>query len=124
NLDKTLSKLCPNGIDIYFENVGGETLEVVLNHCNRFARIPICGMISQYNITNPEEKYGVKNLELVFHKSICIQGFLVSDYYGNQVEKDFERDMLEWVKSGKIICKENIIVGIENAVKGFIDMFA
>ncbi|CAI2197764.1 3763_t:CDS:2, partial [Funneliformis geosporum] len=124
NLDKTLSKLCPNGIDIYFENVGGETLEVVLNHCNRFARIPICGMISQYNITNPEEKYGVKNLELVFHKSICIQGFIVSDYYGNQVEKGFERDMLEWVKSGKIICKENIIVGIENAVKGFIDMFA
>ncbi|CAG8606305.1 8112_t:CDS:2 [Funneliformis caledonium] len=122
DLDKTLSKLCPNGIDIYFENVGGETLEVVLNHCNRLARIPVCGMISQYNITNPNEKYGVKNLELIFHKSICVHGFLMSDFYGTQTEKDFEKDMLEWVKSGKIVCKENITMGIENVVKGFIDM--
>ncbi|CAI2165692.1 11064_t:CDS:2 [Funneliformis geosporum] len=122
DLDKTLSELCPNGIDIYFENVGGETLDVVLKHCNRFARIPVCGMISQYNITNPKEKYGIKNLELTFHKSICFHGFLATDFIGSQVEKDFEKDMLEWVKSGKIICKENNILGIENAGKGFTDM--
>ncbi|CAG8692816.1 7219_t:CDS:2 [Funneliformis mosseae] len=122
DLDKTLSELCPNGIDIYFENVGGKTLEVVLNHCNRFARIPVCGMISQYNITNQKEKYGVKNLDSIIHKSICVHGFLAMDFIGSQVEKDFETDMLEWVKSGKIICKENVIEGIENAGKAFTDM--
>ncbi|CAG8463953.1 3398_t:CDS:2 [Funneliformis caledonium] len=75
DLDKTLSELCPNGIDIYFENVG-----------------------------------------------ICVHGFLAMDFIGSQVEKDFETDMLEWVKSDKIICKENVIEGIENAGKAFTDM--
>ncbi|GBB90893.1 hypothetical protein RclHR1_00180031 [Rhizophagus clarus] len=56
DLDEALYKYCPNGIDIYYENVGGETLEVVLNNCNLFGRIVVCGMISQYNITDPKEK--------------------------------------------------------------------
>nr|AXN56965.1 alkenal double bond reductase [Marchantia paleacea] len=120
--DKALSELCPDGIDIYFDNVGGETLEIALDHCNKFARVISCGMVSQYNISNPKEKYGVKNLDILFQKSICIQGFLVFEFAGTDIEKDFERDFVEWIKTGKIINKETIIDGIENATEAFIDM--
>ena len=80
-------------------------------------------MISQYNITNPKEKYGVKTLENIFLKSICIQGFLATEYAGTDLEKEFNKEIVEWTKSGKIIYKENVIVGIENAAKGFVDIF-
>ncbi|GES73056.1 NADPH-dependent oxidoreductase 2-alkenal reductase [Rhizophagus clarus] len=123
DLDKTLSEYCPNGIDIYYENVGGETLEIVLNHCNQFARIVVCGMISQYNITNPKKKYGVKTLENIFLKSISMQGFLVMEYLGTDIQKEFEKDIVEWIKSDKIFYKENMIDGIENTAKGFVDIF-
>ncbi|RIA91067.1 hypothetical protein C1645_805397 [Glomus cerebriforme] len=123
DLNTALSKYCPNGIDIYYDNVGGETLEVAIDHCNQFARIISCGMISQYNITNPKEKYGIKNLENIFIKSICMQGFLVIEYIGTEIEKDFEKEFFEWIKNGKIIYKENVHVGIENTAKGFVDLF-
>ncbi|CAG8691188.1 uncharacterized protein OCT59_011949 [Rhizophagus irregularis] len=121
-LDKALYEYCPNGIDIYYENVGGETLEVVLNHCNLFARIVACGMISQYNITDPKEKYGVKTLENIVTKRLYIQGFVVTDYIGTDIEKEYEKEIIEWIKSGKIIYKETIFDGIENVAKGFVDM--
>ncbi|RIA91068.1 hypothetical protein C1645_805398 [Glomus cerebriforme] len=122
NLDEALSKHCPNGIDIYYDNVGGETLEVAIDHCNKFARIVLCGMTSQYNITDPKEKYGVKNLGNLIEKSICMQGFTAGNYLGTDIQKEFEKDIFEWIKTGKIIYKENVSVGIENVPKGFIDM--
>jgi NADPH-dependent curcumin reductase CurA len=80
-------------------------------------------MISQYNITNPKEKYGVKTLENIFLKSISMQGFLATEYVGTDIQKEFEKDIVEWIKSGKIIYKENVIDGIESTAKGFIDLF-
>ncbi|PKK68891.1 NAD(P)-binding protein [Rhizophagus irregularis] len=109
-LDKALYEYCPNGIDIYYENVGGETLEVVLNHCNLFARIVAC------------EKYGVKTLENIVTKRLYIQGFVVTDYIGTDIEKEYEKEIIEWIKSGKIIYKETIFDGIENVAKGFVNM--
>jgi NADPH-dependent curcumin reductase CurA len=93
-----------------------------LDHCNQYARIVACGMISTYNITNPEEKYGVKNLDNIVFKSIFMQGFIVIEYLGTSIEKEFERDIVEWVKTGKIIYKEKVIDGIENVPKAFVDL--
>ncbi|PKK67199.1 NAD(P)-binding protein [Rhizophagus irregularis] len=122
DLDKALSEYCPNGIDIYYDNVGGKTLEVALEHCNRFARVVACGMISQYNIKTPEEGYGIKTLANIVVKSIVFQGFIALDYIGKDIEKEFEKDIIEWVKSGKIIYKETVIDGVENIAKAFVDM--
>jgi NADPH-dependent curcumin reductase CurA len=122
DFDKALSQHCPNGIDIYFDNVGGETLDIVFNHCNRFARIVICGSTSQYNITNPEEKYRLKNVEHILFKSIRVEGFLSQQYLGTDIEKEFEKEMVEWIKTGKIIYKTDISVGIESVPKSYIDM--
>jgi len=73
NLDEHLKKTCPKGIDIYWDSVGGKTLEHVLNNCNDFARIVACGYISQYNNAPGE---GVNNLSLIVGKRIRIQGFV------------------------------------------------
>ena len=77
-----------------------------------------CGFISQYNITSPEEKYGLKNVEQILFKSIRVEGFTSAQYYGTDIEKEFEKDMAEWIMTGKIIYKPNISVGIES----YIDM--
>ncbi|CAB5187726.1 unnamed protein product [Rhizophagus irregularis] len=121
-IDKGLSKHCPNGIDIFYDNVGGETLDITIDHCSRFARIIMCGMTSQYNITNPEEKYKFKNIDKVFLKQIRMQGFSAPQYKGTDFEKACRRDLAEWVRAGKLIYKEDVSVGIENVAKGFVDM--
>ncbi|CAB4444013.1 unnamed protein product [Rhizophagus irregularis] len=79
-------------------------------------------MISQYNIETPEEGYGIKNLANIVVKSIVFQGFIALDYIGKDIEKEFEKDIIEWVKSGKIIYKETVIDGVENIAKAFVDM--
>jgi hypothetical protein len=119
NLNATLQKLCPNGIDIYFENVGGEHLEAVLFNMNPFGRIPICGMISQYNQTDPQA--GPRNLGLVIGKRLLMQGFIVSDHYDQLPQ--FQADMAGWIKEDKIKWEETIIDGIENTPKAFIGLF-
>ncbi|CAB4395696.1 unnamed protein product [Rhizophagus irregularis] len=121
-IDKGLSKHCPNGIDIFYDNVGGETLDITIDHCSRFARIIMCGMTSQYNITNPEEKYKFKNIDKVFLKQIRMQGFSAPQYKGTDFEKACRRDLAEWVRAGKLIYKKDVSVGIENVAKGFVDM--
>jgi len=113
-----LKELCPNGIDIYFENVGGKTLEHVLNNANNFARIVACGMISQYNLQNPE---GVHNLMNIVGKRIRMEGFIVSDSAAEYGERFFH-DVTAWLKGGSIVYKEDVVVGIEKAPEAFIGM--
>ncbi|RUS34580.1 hypothetical protein BC938DRAFT_479628 [Jimgerdemannia flammicorona] len=115
---EALTEMCPGGIDVYFENVGGKTLDIVLEHAKNFARIAVCGMVSQYNREKPE---GVYNLENVLWKRLRIQGFIFSDHipeYGAQ----FQKDVMTWLKEGKIKYKEDVVVGIENAPDAFIGM--
>lgn len=119
NLNATLQKLCPSGIDIYFENVGGEHLEAVLFNMNPFGRIPVCGMISQYNQTQPQP--GPNNLSLVIGKRLLLQGFIVSDH-DDQVPQ-FQADMAKWIQAGQIQWEETIITGIENTPKAFMGLF-
>ncbi|KAG0164796.1 hypothetical protein DFQ28_009639 [Apophysomyces sp. BC1034] len=117
SVDAKLSELCPDGIDIYFENVGGQMLEHVLNHANDFGRIIACGMISQYNREKPE---GVYNLMNIVTKRLKIQGFVVLDY--PEMKEDFTKQVTEWLQQGKVKYRETVAEGIEQTPQALIDV--
>jgi len=118
DMNAELTKHCPKGIDIYFENVGGKTLEVVLTHCNNFARIPVCGMISQYNTQKPDP---IHNLFLLIVKRIRMEGFIVGDDWATYWPQ-FVKEIPELVKKGEIKYKEDITEGLEKAPEAFVGM--
>lgn len=113
----TLRKACPNGIDVYFDNVGGDVLAAVLKLVNRGARIPLCGLISQYNAT---ELPPGPNLQSVLVNRVLIKGFIISDHVDRF--PDFLRDCTQWYRQGKLKCREDIVVGLENAPQAFIGL--
>ena len=119
DLKAELGKHCPNGIDIYFENVGGEHLEAALAHMNNYGRIPACGMISQYNATAATP--APTNLGLIVGKRIKLQGFIVSDQRARAPE--FYADMRQWIAAGQIKWHETVVEGIENAPNAFRGLF-
>lgn len=119
DLTTKVGKHCPNGIDIYFENVGGEHLEAALTHMNTFGRIVLCGMISRYNDTEPVP--GPRNLNLAVGKRLLLKGFIISDHFDRFPQ--FYADMETWIAQGKIKWRETIVEGIENAPRAFIDLF-
>lgn len=120
SLFEAVKEAAPNGIDVYFENVGGEHLEVALAHMNNFGRIPVCGMISQYNDTDPVA--GPPNMALIIGKRLKVQGFIVTDYLKRLPE--FYGDMSEWAGQGKIKWQETIFDGIDAAPDAFIGLFS
>jgi len=117
NLYDALSAATPKGIDVYFENVGGEILDMVLRRLNPFARIPLCGLISQYNATEP---YGLKNVAALLFNRAKLQGFIVSDHLERWPEA--LQQLAQWVASGKIKYRETVTQGLENAPKAFIGL--
>ncbi len=119
NLTAALSRVAPKGIDVYFENVGGEHMDAALAAARPFARFALCGMISQYNATG--EMYGVKNLIAAVGKSIRLEGFIVSNHFHHLPE--FLKDMSGWIAEGKIQWKETVDEGIENAPGAFLKLF-
>jgi len=119
SLAAALAQHCPNGIDVYFENVGGAHLEAALEHMNGFGRIALCGMIASYNDTTPSS--GPHNLRLAVRKRLTLQGFIVSDHLDRQAQ--FYKDMSDWIAAGKIKWQETIVAGIENAPRAFIGLF-
>jgi len=119
SLTAELGKHCPNGIDVYFENVGGAHLEAALDHMNSFGRLVLCGMISHYNEATPSS--GPGNLRLAVRKRLTLRGFIVSDHLDRQAQ--FYNDMGLWISAGKIKWQETIVAGIENAPKAFIGLF-
>ena len=120
NLVAELGKHCPDGIDIYFENVGGEHLEAAITHMNPFGRIVLCGMISQYNATEPGP--GPRNLMAAVGKRLLLKGFIVSDHRDRMPA--FYADMGKWIAEGKIKWQETIVEGIENAPQAFLGLFS
>ena len=116
-----IAELCPKGIDVYFDNVGGETLDAVLVAMNKFGRIIACGMVSQYNATQ-EQAYGIKNLMMVIGKEIKIEGFIVSSRMNPEFFQRFHKDMTAWISQGQLKYTENVVQGIDNAPKAFIGM--
>ena len=119
DLTEALRAAAPDGIDVYFENVGGEHLEAALSCARAFARFALCGMISQYNSTSPPQ--GPRNLMLAVGKRIRLQGFIVSDHAS--LAPAFLSDLSRWVAEGKIQWKETVLEGIENAPEAFLSLF-
>jgi NADPH-dependent curcumin reductase CurA len=106
----------PKGIDVYFDNVGGETLEAALRRMNTLGRIPVCGMISGYN----EGQSPVRNLSNIIYSRVMLRGFVGTDFM--HLYADFQRDMAAWVKSGQVKYRETIVDGIVNAPSALIGL--
>jgi len=122
NISSELRKACSDGIDIYFDNVGGKHLEAALDNMKIFGRIALCGMISQYNFPQfPSTVPGPLNLFLAIRRRIKIQGFIVRDHY--HVLNEFRTNMSKWIKEGKVKWEETIYEGLENAPNAFIALF-
>ena len=117
-----LKAACPKGIDVYFENVGGKVFEAVLPLLNPFARIPVCGLIAQYNAF--EEEKGGKAMSFlmrnVLTKRLTIRGFIVSDFAARY--NDFIGDMTKWFAEGKLKHRESVAEGLGNAPQAFMGM--
>jgi NADPH-dependent curcumin reductase len=117
NLAKDLRAAAPKGIDIYFENVGGVVLETVALQLNPFARIPLCGLISQYNEVRP---HGLDNLVMLLINRVKLQGFIVSDFAAQSAKATEE--LAGWVRDGRIKYRETIANGIEAAPRAFLGL--
>ncbi len=114
-----LRKGAPDGLDVYFDNVGGDHLEAALFHMRPFGRIALCGAISQYNATAPVP--GPSNLTLAIGLGLTLRGFIVSHF--DDMADDFRRDMAAWIKDGSIKYQETIFDGIDKAADAFIGLF-
>lgn len=118
-----LKRLAPKGIDIYYENVGGEQLEAAINALNPFGRIVACGMISQYNNT-PDQAYGVKNLMMVVGKRLKMQGFIVSDEnMGPKYHVEHQKNVQKWIHEKTFHAEMSVTKGIDNAGEGLLGLF-
>jgi leukotriene B4 12-hydroxydehydrogenase/15-oxo-prostaglandin 13-reductase len=116
-LNDDLKAALPDGVDCYFENVGGEILDAALRRMNAFSRIAVCGLISQYNATEP---YGVKAIQSILTNRIRMQGFIVSDRM--ELWPKALPELAGWVAAGKIKYRETVTQGLENAPKAFIGL--
>lgn len=115
-----LAEAVPDGVDVYFENVGGAVTAAVTRHLNSFARIPVCGLVSGYNATSapegPDRLPGF--LGQVLTKSLTVRGFIQTEF-AERLTPDFERDMTSWVADGRVAHVEDVVDGLDNAPEAF-----
>ncbi|OAA32957.1 NADP-dependent leukotriene B4 12-hydroxydehydrogenase [Moelleriella libera RCEF 2490] len=117
-----LRRLAPNGIDIYYENVGGEHLDAALANMNVYGRIVACGMISQYN--NTGDAYAVKNIGLIVPRQLTMQGFIVSSPdFGPAYYKEHQEKVQAWLADGSLRVKMSFTEGIDHAAEGLVGIF-
>ena len=119
DLKAQLDAACPNGIDIYWENVGGDLQAAVLPRMNDFGRVVICGLIAEYN--DQASRPG-PNLRLALVKRLRIQGFIVSDKNGWGRYPAFRSQMVQWMAEGKMNFREDVVQGLRNAPEAFIGL--
>ncbi|KAM4113590.1 hypothetical protein ACJW30_04G007100 [Castanea mollissima] len=119
DLDAALKRYFPEGIDIYFENVGGKMLDAVLLNMKDHGRISVCGLVSQYNLDQPE---GVQNLMCLIYKRIHMKGFVVFDYYN--IYPKFLDVMLPYIREGKIMYVEDIAEGLESGPAALVGLYS
>jgi hypothetical protein len=119
DLTAALMRAAPEGIDVYFENVGGAHLEAALMAARPFGRFALCGMISQYNATDLGP--GVRGLIMAVGKQLRLEGFIVSSH--PEMQEPFIRDMSAWIAQGKVKWRETVEEGIERAPEAFLKLF-
>ncbi|MFC0099694.1 NADP-dependent oxidoreductase [Micromonospora marina] len=115
---KQLKAAAPDGVDVYFDNVGGDHLEAAIGAMNLHGRAAICGMISQYNATEPQA--APRNLALVIGKRLTLRGFLVGDH--GHLREQFVQEMAGWLREGRLSYDETIVDGIEQAPEAFLGL--
>ena len=116
---EALAAACPDGVDIYWENVGGAVFEAVLPLFNFFARMPVCGLVAQYNATEPPTGPDriPQLMRAVLTSRLLIRGFIVWDFADQEAE--FRDTVAGWLRDGRIKCREDIVDGLENAPRAF-----
>ena len=119
DIKKAIAQLCPNGVDVYFDNVGGEISDGVIANLNNYARVAVCGSISGYNAT--EEQTGPRLLPLIVYKRLSIRGFLIADYADRFPEGITQ--LSAWLKEGKLTYSETIVQGFNKLPQAFIGLF-
>ena len=117
-----LKEACPKGIDVYFENVGGAVWDAVFPLLNDFSRIPVCGLVAQYNMTElpPGPDRTPVLMRAILSKRLLLRGFIVSDFASQHGE--FQREVGAWLRDGKIKYREDVVEGLENAPQAFIGL--
>ncbi|CAO2143724.1 unnamed protein product [Urochloa humidicola] len=119
DLTAALKRCLPDGIDIYFDNVGGATLDAALLQMRRGGRVVVCGMISQYNL---EQLDGVRNLFTIIPNAVRVEGFNVGGYF--HMYSRFEEEMAGYIKEGKVTVMEDVVEGIESAPAALVGLFS
>ncbi|GET30900.1 NADP-dependent oxidoreductase [Prolixibacter sp. SD074] len=119
DMEQAIARACPDGVDIYFDNVGGAISDAVLANINKFARIAVCGQIALYNAT--EVPAGPRIQPLILKKSALMQGFIIGNY-ANRLPEGLAR-LTDWVKKGKLKHRETVIKGFEKLPEAFIGLF-
>jgi NADPH-dependent curcumin reductase CurA len=117
-----LKAAAPNGIDVYFENVGGDVLHAVVPLLNDHARVPICGLIAWYNLSAapPGPDWSPSLLRTILRKRMLVQGYVVTDWLHRQ--DAFFADMTRWIEDGQIVYREHVVEGLENGPETFIGL--
>ncbi|MGH3859545.1 NADP-dependent oxidoreductase [Actinokineospora sp.] len=119
-IGEQLASAAPDGIDVYFDNVGGDHLEAAISAMNVHGRIAVCGMISLYNATEPTP--APRNLMQIVGKRITMRGMLVSDHAARRA--DFVREVGGWIKSGELRYTETVVDGLRNAPEAFLSLLS
>ncbi len=121
DLATELREACPNGIDVYFENVGGKVFYAVLPLLNPFARIPVCGVVAWYNLPGLPKgpDMGPAIMGTILRMKVKMQGFIIYDSFPLSLYKEFARDMTAWLQDGSVKYKEHVVEGLENAPAAF-----
>jgi len=119
NLTQRIGELCPDGVNVFFDNVGGDTLEAAITHMADYGRIALCGAISQYNEAEPQP--GPKNLTILVARRVRMEGFIVLDFLDRADEAI--QDLTEWVMAGEIAWREDIQEGFENIPTTLLRLF-
>jgi hypothetical protein len=115
-----VGRLCPDGIDVAFENVGGAHLEAALRHLNPFGRLVLCGLIAQYN--DAAAAAAPRNLANIITKRLTVGGFIVTDHLDRLPQ--FHADMRQWIAEGAIRQIDTVVDGLESAPQAFLDLFS
>ncbi|MDQ0219087.1 NADP-dependent oxidoreductase [Peribacillus cavernae] len=119
NLKEALRKACPDGVDVYFDNVGGEITDAVFTQLNKFARIPLCGAISSYNLDGPD--VGPRVQSAMIKTSALMKGYTIGDYAPRF--KEASEYLGGWLQEGKLKYEETIVEGFENTPDAFLGLF-